>query len=131
MRNLNNWFLLILASGMLLATGCASTGKAPAAPAGLTAEQVASIIDKKLGQYQEQVKAKSVPVEDESVDMIVDRLKASNFNHPAIAVKREVRGCVIQMVLYADTDVDRATDACMKIYNRKAPRSDAVMVNSH
>lgn len=122
-KRVNTWFLLILVSAVTLSTGCSSLST-KRVPAGLTAEDVASIIDERLGQYQETVDAnREKSVAEEGVNDIVDRLKAANFNHPAIAVKREVRGCVIQMVLYADTDVDTATSACMRIYNRKAPAS--------
>lgn len=87
-------------------------------PAGLTASEVRAMIDEAVKRDRAIRKADESGVSDGEVSGILQNLEAVNLNHPAIALKREVRGCTLQMVLYADTDLEHAADACMRIYRR-------------
>jgi hypothetical protein len=104
--------------------GCASLRDRPAddaQPQALTAAQVKKMIDEALARDHARRKAEdseNAAQDIDGIDGVVARLDAANLNHPVIAMKREIRGCAIQMVVYADTDVATATDACLRIYNR-------------
>jgi len=101
--------------------GCASLGDKPAAdaqPEALTTPEVMKMIKEALARDDARPKAEESENADQDIDGVVERLNAASVNHPAMAMKREIRGCAIQMVLYADTDVPTATDACLRIYNR-------------
>lgn len=102
-------------------SGCAGLGMNPAdskQPAGLNAEQVQAMIDEAVARDRAARKADENRFAGDGVSSMLQDLEAVDLNHPGIAIKREIRGCTIQMVLYADTDVVTAADACMTIYRR-------------
>lgn len=101
--------------------GCAGLAKTSAdsqQPAGLTASDVQAMIDDAVARDRAARVADKSDLNDGDVSGILQNLEAVDLNHPGIALKREIRGCTLQMVLYADTDVERAADACMRIYRR-------------
>jgi len=103
--------------------GCAGLGKAQAdaeKPAGLTTAEVRAMIDEAVARDRAARKADESGVTDGGLAGIVQHLDAVDLNHPGIALKREIRGCTIQMVMYADTDVETAANACMRIYRRRS-----------
>ena len=114
--------LVILA---LTLGGCASLGGKPTGDqpsASLSAADVQALVKEALADDAAAKKAET-SMGDTGVDEIVESLKAANFNHPGMAVKREIRGCTLQMVLYADADIKTATNACIRIYSRRHSRA--------
>jgi hypothetical protein len=116
--------LFVFTSAVILAMtlgGCASLGDKPAddaQPEALSAPDVKTMIEEALASDHARRKAEERENADQGIDGVVEGLNAANVNHPVMAMKREIRGCAIQMVLYADTNVAAATDACLRIYNR-------------
>lgn len=121
--NRQAFVLTIMVVLLMTLSGCAGLVKTPAdskQAAGLTAERVQAMIDEAVARDRAARKGDGSSFTNEGVSSVVQHLEAVDFNHPGIAVKREIRGCTIQMVLYADTDVGTAADACMQIYRRRS-----------
>ena len=121
--NKQAFILTIMVVLMMSLSGCAGLGTTPADSkqlAGPTAEQVQAMIDEAVARDRAARKADGNGFTDDGVSRMLQHVEALDFNHPGIAIKREIRGCTIQMVLYADTDVETAADACMQIYRRRS-----------
>jgi len=115
--------LTIMVVLVMTLSGCAGLGKRltdSKKPAALSAEEVQAMIDEAVARDRAARETDAGRVTDGGVAGVVQQLEAVDLNHPGIALKREIRGCTIQMVLYADTDVDSAADACMRIYRRRS-----------
>lgn len=121
--NKQAFILTIMVVLVMTLSGCAGLAKTPAdskQPAGLTAKQVQAMIDETVARDRTAWEADENRSTDDGASSMLQHLEAANLNHPGIAIKREIRGCTIQMVLYADTDVKTAADACMQIYRRRS-----------
>ena len=115
--------LTIMVVLVLTLGGCAGLGKTSGdseESAGLTTAEVQAMIDEAVVRDRATREADESQVSDGGVAGVVQHLEAVDLNHPGIALKREIRACTIQMVMYADTDVETAADACMRIYRRQS-----------